>query len=249
MASKSGRKVATLHLLGRAQLILPCRFHPFWKLTAQMSFGLHLLVRGTAKSSTAVLNILQLHVDEMDGFLSRTTEDFLIIQLDLRTRIQYLSLPLENLDDFDQMLVDRNFRLAMLDYNEKIELSVERFAMAIGDALKDIHKGREAIGALWQFLGQSAKENSPISGSLTAIYNSMLANTEGWNSAFSKLRRKGVALQYAITQLSQAITEMQRRVGVASRKDVVSPKSSFDPPGFDLCIGIIHTTTASDSSR
>lgn len=198
------------------------RYHPFWKLSAQMSFGLHLLVQEKAKSDAAVLNILQVHVDQMDGFVSRTTEDFLIIQIDIRTRIQYLSLPLENLDDFDDMLVDRKFRLAMIDYNAKIERAVERFTMAINDSLKDIQKGQEAIGGLWQYLGQSAKENAPLSGNLTAIYNSMLGNTEGWNSAFSKLRRKGVALQYAITQLSRAIIEMQRRVGVASRKDVVS---------------------------
>ncbi|KAL4950065.1 hypothetical protein BDW69DRAFT_62787 [Aspergillus filifer] len=198
------------------------RYHPFWKLTAQMSFGLHLLVQGKAKSNSAVLNILQAHVDEMDGFVSRTTEDFLIIQIDLRTRIQYLSLPLENLDDFDAMLVDRKFRLAMIDYNGKIELAIQRFTAAITDALKDLQKGREAIGGLWQFLGQSTQDNGPLSSSLTAIYNSMLANTEGWNAAFAKLHRKGVALQYAITQLSRAIIEMQRRVGVASRKDVVS---------------------------
>ncbi|KAL2833235.1 hypothetical protein BDW59DRAFT_156740 [Aspergillus cavernicola] len=205
------------------------RYHPFWKLAAQMSFALHLLVNGKAKSNAAVLRILQAHVDEMDGFVSRTTEDFLIIQIDLQTRIQYLSLPLENLDVFDEMLVDRAFRLAMIDYNEKIELAIERFTMAIDDALKDIQKGKEAIGGLWQYLRQSAKGNTPMTCSLIAIYNSMLANTEGWNSAFSKLRRKGVALQYAIKQLGRAITEMQRRVGVASRRDVVSFVQSPHP--------------------
>ncbi|KAL4901957.1 hypothetical protein BDW74DRAFT_68802 [Aspergillus multicolor] len=198
------------------------RYHPFWKLTAQMSFGLHLLAQGTAKSNAAVLNILQLHVDEMDGFVSRTTEDFLIIQLDLRTRIQYLSLPLENLNDFDEMLADRGFRFAMIDYNEKIELAVERFTLAISDALRDLQKGREAVGALWQYLGQSTHESAPSSSNLTAIYNSMFANTEGWNLALSKLRRTGIALQYAITQLSRAVTEIQRRVGIASRKEVPS---------------------------
>ncbi|KAL4746778.1 hypothetical protein BDW72DRAFT_210165 [Aspergillus terricola var. indicus] len=198
------------------------RYHPFWKLTAQMSFGLHLLVQGTAKSNAAVVNILQVHVDEMDGFISRTREDFLIIQLDLRTRIQYLSLPLENLDHFDEMLADRSFRFAMIDYNAKIELAIERFTLAIGDTLRDLQKGREAVGALWQYLGQSAKDNTPLSGSLTAIYNSMLANTEGWNSAFCKLRRTGFALQYAITQLSRAVTELQRRVGVASRREAMA---------------------------
>ncbi|KAL3457730.1 hypothetical protein BJX64DRAFT_292865 [Aspergillus heterothallicus] len=202
------------------------RYHPFWKLIAQMSFGVHLLVKGTAKSSIAVLNILQAHVDEMDGFVSRTSEDFLIIQVDLRTRIQYLSLPLENLDLFDEMLGDRNFRLAMIDYNDKIERAIERFSLAINDALKDIQKGKEAISGLWQYLGRPSKDNTPLSGNLAAIYDSMLANTEGWNLALSKLRKKGTALLYAITQLGRAIIEMQRRVGVASRRDVVS----FVPP-------------------
>ncbi|KAI9368939.1 hypothetical protein BJX61DRAFT_546048 [Aspergillus egyptiacus] len=198
------------------------RYHPFWKLAAQMSFGLHLLIKGSAKSNAQVLKILQAHVDEVDGFISRTTEDFLIIQVDLRTRIQYLSLPLENLDIFDQMLEDRTFRLAMVDYNERIELAIERFTLAIHDALKDIQKGKEAVGAVWQYLGQSARDHGPLSSSLTAIYNSMFSNTEGWNLALSKLRRKGTALQYAIKQLARAVTEMQRRVGVASRKDASS---------------------------
>ncbi|KAL4974537.1 hypothetical protein BDW66DRAFT_87109 [Aspergillus desertorum] len=198
------------------------RYHPLWKLTAQMSFGLHLLVQGTAKSNAAVVNILQIHVDEMDGFISRTTEDFLLIQIDLRTRIHYLSLPLEDLDRFDEMLADRSFRFAMIDYNEQIELAIERFTLAIGDSLRDLQKGREAVGALWQHLGRSAKENAPLSGSLAAIYTSMLANTEGWNSALCRLRRTGLALQYAITQLSRAVTELQRRVGVASRREVAS---------------------------
>ncbi|KAL3471716.1 hypothetical protein BJX99DRAFT_21070 [Aspergillus californicus] len=207
------------------------RYHPFWKLAAQMSFGLILLVKETAKSNAAVLRILQAHVDEIDGFVSRTTEDFLIIQIDLRTRIQYLSLPLENLDVFDEMLVDRTFRLAMIDYNESIELAIERFTVAIDDALKDIQKGKEAIGGLWQYLGRSAEEYAPLSSNLTAIYSSMLANTEGWNSAFSKLRRKGIGLLHAIEQLGRAITEMQRRVGVASRRDVMSfAQSSLQTP-------------------
>jgi hypothetical protein len=187
-----------------------------------MSFGIHLLVKGTAKSNAAVLNILQAHVDEMDGFVSRTSEDFLIIQVDLRTRIQYLSLPLENLDFFDEMLVDRNFRMAMIDYNDKIDLAIQRFTLAINDALKDIQKGKEATSGLWQYLGRLMKDNIPLSGNLAAIYDSMLANTEGWNLAFSKLRKRGTALLYAMTQLGRAIAEMQRRVGVASRREVVS---------------------------
>lgn len=197
------------------------RYHPLWKLISQISFGVHLLAKGLAKSKLEVLKILQRHVDELDGFIERNTEDYFIIQVDVRTRIQYLSLPLQNLDVFDEMLQDRNFRLTMIEYNEQIEHAVERFTMAVKDSLKDIQKGREAIGALWRYIGQSAKENRPLPGDLVALYNAMLANTEGWNTALSKLSRKGMALESALAQLGLAITEMQRRIGVASRKDVV----------------------------
>ncbi|KNG85529.1 hypothetical protein ANOM_005851 [Aspergillus nomiae NRRL 13137] len=198
------------------------RYHPFWKLVAQMSFGIHLLVKSLAKSDFEVLRILQSHVDELDGFLGRTTEDFLLIQVDVRTRIQYLNLPLQNLEAFDGMLQDRNFRLTMIDYNQKIEHAIERFTTAIEDALKDMQKGKEAIGVLWRYLKQSAEEHGPLPSNLFATHKAMLANTEGWNVAFSKLRRKGFALQSALSQLCLAITELQRRVGVASRKEAVS---------------------------
>ncbi|RHZ49900.1 uncharacterized protein CDV56_106090 [Aspergillus thermomutatus] len=198
------------------------RYHPLWKLISQISFGVHLLAKGLAKSNLEVLKILQRHVDELDGFIERNTEDYFIIQVDVRTRIQYLSLPLQNLDVFDEMLQDRNFRLAMIEYNEKIEHAIDRFTMAVKDSLKDIQKGREAIGALWHYIGQSAKENRPLPSDLVAVHNAMLANTEGWNMALSKLSRKGMALESALAQLGLAITEMQRRVGVASRRDVMS---------------------------
>lgn len=198
------------------------RYHPLWKLISQIAFGVHLLAKGLAKSNLEVLKILQRHVDEFDGFIERNTEDYFIIQVDVRTRIQYLSLPLQNLDIFDEMLQDRNFRLAMVEYNEQIEHAVGRFTMAVKDSLKDIQKGREAIGALWHYIRQSAKEDRPLPSDLAAVYNAMLANTEGWNTALSKLSRKGMALESALAQLGLAITEMQRRVGVASRRGVVS---------------------------
>lgn len=163
-------------------------------------------------------------MDELDGFLGRSTEDFLLIQVDVRTRIQYLNLPLQNLVVFDEMLQERNFRLTMIDYNLKIEHAIERFAAAIEDALKDVQKGKEAIGVLWRYLKQSAEEYGPLSSNLLAIYKAMLANTEGWNVAFSNLRRQGVALQSALSQLCLAITELQRRVGIASRKEAVSTR-------------------------
>ncbi|KAJ5750939.1 hypothetical protein N7533_007967 [Penicillium manginii] len=198
------------------------KYHPFWKLVSQMVFGVHLLAKGMAKSDQEVMKILQTHVDELDGFLQRSTEDFLIIHLDVRTRIQYLSLPLGNLDMFDEMLSDRNFRLALVAYNDQIEHSIDRFTLAITDAIKDLLKGKEAMGALWHYLLQLSDEGCFQSESLKAFYKAMMENMEGWIIAMSKLRRRGAALQKGLGQLAFAVTEMQRRVGVASRKDLRS---------------------------
>ncbi|KAJ5101484.1 hypothetical protein NUU61_003706 [Penicillium alfredii] len=198
------------------------RYHPFWKLVSQMVFGVHLLAKRIAISEVEVMKILQTHVDELDGFLQRTTEDFLIIRLDVRTRIHYLSLPLQNLAMFDEMLEDRNFRLAIVAYNDQIEHAIKRFTMAITDSLKDARKGKEAMGALWHYLRQRADEGCFESESLTAFYQAMTENMEGWVVALAKLRRRGAGLQKALGQLGLAVTEMQRRVGVASRKDLRS---------------------------
>jgi hypothetical protein len=198
------------------------RYHPFWKLISQMVFGVHLLAKGLARSEVSVMKILQNHINELDGFLERTTEDFLIVRLDVRTRIQYLSLPLGNLVVFDEMLVDRNFRLSIVAYNDQIEHSIDRFALTITDSLKDLQKAKEAMGALWFFFKELSKEGCFASERLEAFYQAMMDNMEGWIVAIAKLRRQGRALQKALSQLGLATTEMQRRVGVASRKDVVS---------------------------
>jgi len=187
-----------------------------------MVFGVHLLAKRLAKSDIDVMKILQGHVDELDGFLQRTTEDFSIIHLDVRTRIQYLSLPLANLDMFDEMLQDRNFRLSLVAYNDQIEHAVDRFTLAITDSLRDLQKGKEAMGALWHYIRQLADEGCFESDRLKLFYEAMKGNMEGWVDALSKLRRRGTALSKALGQLAFAVTEMQRRVGVASRKDVRS---------------------------
>lgn len=186
-----------------------------------MSFGIHLLVKGLAKSEMEVLRTLQNYVDELDGFIERSKEDFLIIQIDVRIRLQYLSLPLGNLDVFDEMLEERSFRLAMIDYNEKIEHAIERFSTAVRDSLHDVQKGQEATSALWHYIGWLGQSGDRLPGNLDAVCNAMLANIEGWNKAFGKLYKRGTDLDAALFDLGMAAVEMQRRVGVASRKGVV----------------------------
>lgn len=167
------------------------------------------------------MKILQSHVDELDGFIERTTDDFLLAHGDVQQRLQYLKLPLENIKVFDEMLEDRSFRNSVIDENEKIEHVIERSAVALNDSFKDIQKGIDAVNMLWSYLKQLAKEWTPGPGRFDVVYAAMIGNVEGWNDALLKLQTKGSDLAVVLVQLGVAVSEIQRRVGMASRKDVV----------------------------
>ncbi|MCJ1281874.1 hypothetical protein MMC26_001197 [Xylographa opegraphella] len=201
------------------------KFHPLWKLVAQISFGMHLLQQGMAKSDDEVLKILQTHVDEVDGFLERTTEDFDLAQNDINERIRYLQLPLEHGEVFDSMLDDRAFRTAIVEGNEKIEHIVDRTGKAMKDALKDVQKGLDATRELGRYLTRIEKTWDHRSEEQTSVYLAMIGNTEGWSRAFLTLQQKGYTLSVALVQLGGIIAEIQRRAGIASRRNVVSLQS------------------------
>ncbi|KAI4139190.1 MAG: hypothetical protein L6R39_006432, partial [Caloplaca ligustica] len=199
------------------------QFHPLWKLVAQISFGMHLLQQGLAKSDEEVIKILQTHVDEIDGFLERTTEDFDLAQGDIDERIRYLKLPLEHGSVFDTMLTERNFRIAIVEGNEKIEHIIDRTAAAMNDALKDVQKGLDATRELAKYLTRVDKQWDERSEEHDSVYLAMIGNTEGWTRAFLTLQSKGNGLRRALVQLGGIVAEMQRRAGAASRKNLVSP--------------------------
>ena len=198
------------------------QFHPLWKLVAQISFGMHLLQQGLAKSDEEVIKILQTHVDEIDGFLERTTEDFDLAQGDIDERIRYLRLPLEHGPVFDTMLNDRNFRIAIVEGNEKIEHIIDRTAAAMNDALKDVQKGLDATRELAKYLTRVDKQWDERSEEHDSVYLAMIGNTEGWTRAFLTLQSKGNALRRCLVQLGGIVAEMQRRAGAASRKNLVN---------------------------
>ncbi|MCJ1395085.1 hypothetical protein MMC18_007966 [Xylographa bjoerkii] len=221
------------------------KFHPLWKLVAQISFGMHLLQQGMAKSDDEVLKILQTHVDEVDGFLERTTEDFDLAQNDINERIRYLQLPLEHGEVFDTMLDDRAFRMAIVEGNEKIEHIVDRTEKAMKDALKDVQKGLDATRELGRYLTRIEKTWEQRSEEQTSVYLAMIGNTEGWSRAFVTLQQKGHTLGVALVQLGGIIAEIQRRAGIASRRNVVAlqsterrfsvePNSSTTSPRYSL---------------
>lgn len=201
------------------------QFHPLWKLVAQISFGMHLLQQGLAKSDEEVIKILQTHVDEIDGFLERTTEDFDLAQGDIDERIRYLKLPLEHGPVFDTMLSERNFRIAIVEGNEKIEHIIDRTAAAMNDALKDVQKGLDATRELAKYLTRVDKQWDQRSEEHDSVYLAMIGNTEGWTRAFLTLQSKGNALRRALVQLGGIVAEMQRRAGAASRKNLVPVRS------------------------
>lgn len=198
------------------------KFHPLWKLSAQLSFGIHLLAQGLAKSEEEVMRILQSHVDDIDGFLERTTEDFDLAQIDVEERLRHLRLPLEHVEVFDQMLEDRPFRTSIIEGNEKIEHIVERTSEAMKDALKDVQKGIDATGALGKYLTGLKTAWASRTPDLDAVYVAMLGNVEGWTRAFMDLNLQGNRLAVSLVQLAGIVAEMQRRAGVASRKILVS---------------------------
>ena len=206
------------------------KFHPLWKLVAQISFGMHLLQQALAKSDEEVIKILQTHVDEVDGFLERTTEDFDLAQGDINERIRYLRLPLEHGQVFDTMLNDRSFRIAIVEGNEKIEHIVDRTAAAMNDALKDVQKGLDATRELAKYLTRLDRQWGERSDEHESVYLAMIGNTEGWSRAFQHLQHKGNTLGVALVQLGGIIAEMQRRAGIASRKNLVGPDDGNRSP-------------------
>ena len=200
------------------------KFHPLWKITAQMSFGIHLLAEGLAKSEDDVMSILQTHVDDVDGFLESATEDFDLAQSDVAERLRYLKLPLEHVEVFDRMLEDRAFRVSIVEGNEKIEHIMERTSEATKDALKDIQKGLQAMAELGKYLEKVNVSWITRSPAQDAVFVAMVGNVEGWHLAFEELHTQGTKLGVSLVQLAGIVSEMQRRAGVASRKTLVSWK-------------------------
>lgn len=201
------------------------KYHPLWKLVAQLSFGMHLLVKGLAKSELEVMKILQSHVDELDGFLRRTTEDLDLAHSDIRERIRLLRVPLEHQRVFDSMLEERRFRSLIIDGNDRIEHVIERSALSMHDTLKDIRKALDAVGSLGRCLKHLGKSWAHRPQNLEAVFNAMIGNVDGWERALSSLQVRGNDLGVSLIQLGAAASEMQRRVGIASRKNVVGRPS------------------------
>lgn len=201
------------------------QYHQLWKLMAQISFGIYLLLNGIARDDEQVMNILQGHVDEVDEFLEMTLEDFDLAKEDIDERLNYLKLPLENIVIFDAMLEDRSFRLQIVNGNERIEHAITRTAAMMNDALKDVQQGLDACKEFTIYLAAEQEEGvwMDTRRDMQKVFDAMKGNVDGWYKAYVSLQTKGNALGVALVQLGSIVAEMDRRAGEVSRKTRVCP--------------------------
>jgi hypothetical protein len=219
-------------------------FHPLSKIIAQIAFGVHLLQQELAKSHQEVVKILQTHVDEVDNFLQRTTEDLEFALADIKERINYLKLPLEHVNIFDIMLEDKQFRTSIIEGNEKIERVVNRTAGLMNDIEMDISKGLESTTQMAKYLSQIDQDWPDGAGSIE-IYLTMQANADGWEECLGALRMKANSLGVALGQLEGILNEMAKRAGVASRRSLVRRFSS----NFGRSLSVARSLTFSFRPR
>ncbi|EKD18138.1 uncharacterized protein L3040_007683 [Drepanopeziza brunnea f. sp. 'multigermtubi'] len=219
------------HAAARWKLKPGQKYHELWKLIAQISFGVYLLMNGIAKDDGQVMNILQGHVDEVDEFLETTLEDFDLAHEDIEERLKFLKLPLENIAIFDAMLEDRNFRLQIVNGNERIEHVITRTGRAMNDALKDVQQGLDACREFTIYMARE-QENAVWFKSrpdMQKVFTAMKGNVEGWFSACVSLQAKGNRLGVTLVQLGSIVSEMDRRAGEVSRNIRFSTSASPEP--------------------
>ena len=197
--------------------------HELRRLMAQISFGVYLLLNGMANSQALVVSILQGHIDEVDEFLETTLEDIGLATKDLQDRISHLKLPMDNMEVFERMLEDPNFRLQILDGNRKIDHIVCRTQIALQQTMQDLAEGVSATREFSIYLAE--QEDGPWRRDrpdIIDIYDAMKGNTDGWFNAFIDLQAKASTLNGMIVRLNGMVSEMERKADEACERTEVS---------------------------
>lgn len=209
------------------------KYHPFVKLMAQIVFGMHLLQEGQAKSNEEVVRILKRHVNEVDSFLERTSDDFDLAIKDIEERVRYLKLPMQHMDVFEVMLDEKKFRTELLIGNEKIEKIVEKTAKAMDAAAVDVENGVRSVQELSQYLTR-IEGLWPTAGgdcdTTVQVFAAMRANEQGWHKYLRDLKTKGKNLRHALTTLEGVISEISKHAAAASRRN--KPQSRTVSPAL-----------------
>ncbi|OBT62718.1 hypothetical protein VE03_07104 [Pseudogymnoascus sp. 23342-1-I1] len=195
------------------------RYHELWKIMSQISFGIYLLLNGLARDDEQALTILQGHVDEVDGFLETTLEDFDLAQEDIDERLRNLKMPLENISVFQDMMEDRDFRNQIVSGNETIEHIITRTAAAMKDSLRNVQQGMEATREVAGYMAEekARHEWQTERPEMREVFDAMKGNADGWYKAYVSLQTKGNKLGVALVQLGSIVAEIDKRAGEISR--------------------------------
>ncbi|OBT82863.1 hypothetical protein VE02_08564 [Pseudogymnoascus sp. 03VT05] len=209
------------------------RYHELWKIMSQISFGIYLLLNGLARDDEQALTILQGHVDEVDGFLETTLEDFDLAQEDIDERLKNLRMPLENISVFEDMMEDRDFRNQIVSGNETIEHIITRTAAAMKDSLRNVQQGMEATREVAGYMAEEKARHQwqTERPEMKEVFDAMKGNADGWYKAYVSLQTKGNKLGVALVQLGSIVAEIDKRAGEISRNArfsiAMSPKQSI----------------------
>ncbi|KAJ6442637.1 cyclin-dependent kinase regulatory subunit [Purpureocillium lavendulum] len=193
--------------------------HELFKLLAQISFGVYLMLKGMANSNAQVISILQGHIDEIDEFLEVTLEDLNQATEDLNGRIEHLKLPLSNVNVFEELLEDRNFRVEILEGNQKIDHVLSRTTIAMAQWDDDIDAGLQCTAAFTSWLNDEADESLRLSRPDVAdVIDAMKGNAEGWLNAFDEINDRTQEVNNLVIRLTTVIAEMEKKAGEVSRR-------------------------------
>ncbi|KAF7548552.1 hypothetical protein G7Z17_g6980 [Cylindrodendrum hubeiense] len=193
--------------------------HEVYKLIAQITFGVYLLLQGLAADDSQVVSILQGHINEVDEFLEVMLEDFAQAHQDLTERIAHLQLPMGNRNAFEGMLEDRNFRAQILAGNEKIDHILARTNAAMKQWDDDIDAGLRSSEAFMDWLNEHNDDEWPdATPDLGKIFRAMKGNADGWLNAFDDLNNQAQDLNGLIIKLMTIVAEMEKTAGEVSRK-------------------------------
>ncbi|PNY25150.1 Uncharacterized protein TCAP_04913 [Tolypocladium capitatum] len=202
--------------------------HELFKLIGQISFGVYLLVNGMASSDAQVISILQGHIDEVDEFLQVTLEDLGEAVEDLNGRIAHLKLPLSNIQVFEQLLEDRNFRCEILAGNQRIHYVLMRTAVAVKQWDDDVEAGLQCIAAFTSWLNDEKVPMRRVE--VVEVFDAMKGNVDGWLNAFDEIDDRTQEVNNLIGRLTTIIAEVEKKAGEVSRRTWASIPPFSAPP-------------------
>lgn len=194
--------------------------HRLEKVVAQVAFGMYLLHQQLAISESEVVRIMQRHVNEMDDFLSDTTELFRGYMGDIKARTKHLRLPIDSgreiAKTFDEMLMDGDYRRQLLEGNERVDHIVQKTQRGVRKTLKGVGVGLRVVDDLGRYLG--TLKYGWKSRNLQRVFYAMVQNVEQWYRCLVGLHAKGAALGDSLHELKEVMRRVEKRALRASQK-------------------------------